>query len=133
MSLSLCNYVAYGDIYRNCENDEVEVTKLPAFVKEEEELVQYDELREVGMLPTISVDESDDKENVIDVPAIPIAELREMTNDFNVRFLIANESSGGSLYHGVLQNGQHVAIKKLYKKSPLKIFLSKVQHILIRL
>ena len=47
------------------------------------------------------------------VPAtIPLDELAEITDDFDVKSLIG-EGSSGKVYHGVLKSGLAAAIKKL--------------------
>lgn len=48
----------------------------------------------------------------IAVPAIPIDELKDITDNFGTKALIG-EGSYGRVYHGVLTNGQAAAIKKL--------------------
>ncbi|KAJ0988459.1 hypothetical protein J5N97_006815 [Dioscorea zingiberensis] len=48
----------------------------------------------------------------IEIPAITLAELNKMTNNFRPKALIA-EGSYGRIYYGVLSSGQPAAIKKL--------------------
>jgi len=48
----------------------------------------------------------------IAVPAIPIDELKDITDNFGTKALIG-EGSYGRVYHGVLSSGQAAAIKKL--------------------
>lgn len=48
----------------------------------------------------------------IDVPAISVDELRDVTDNFGNNTLIG-EGSYGRVYRGVLRNGQDVALKKL--------------------
>ncbi|KAJ3679582.1 hypothetical protein LUZ60_017593 [Juncus effusus] len=48
----------------------------------------------------------------IEVPAIPLADLKSMTNNFGEKSLIG-EGSYGRVYHAVLNDGKAAAIKKL--------------------
>ncbi|XP_057804205.1 leucine-rich repeat receptor protein kinase MSP1-like [Salvia miltiorrhiza] len=78
--------------------------------------------------PHIPVDGSEDTQNA-DIPAIPLTELQDITDDFSSEYLIANGSSGGSLYRGVLKTGQVAAIKKLNKMLSDQEFLAQVSVI----
>ncbi|KAK4428131.1 Receptor-like protein kinase FERONIA [Sesamum alatum] len=46
------------------------------------------------------------------VPAIPLDELKDITDDFNLKYF-TGERSYGRVYHGVLKSGQSATIKKL--------------------
>lgn len=70
--------------------------------------------------PVIPVDAN------ISVTAISQAELQDITDYFSSKFLIANGSSGGSLFRGVLKSGKVAAIKRLNKKLPDQEFLVQV-------
>ncbi|KAM5564514.1 hypothetical protein ABKV19_018874 [Rosa sericea] len=48
----------------------------------------------------------------IEVPLIPVEELKEITDNFGTNALIG-ESSYGRVYYGVLKSREHAAIKKL--------------------
>ena len=48
----------------------------------------------------------------IAVPAIPVEELKDITNNFGLEALIG-EGLYWRVYHGVLNGGQNAAIKKL--------------------
>ncbi|KAK9989211.1 hypothetical protein SO802_029450 [Lithocarpus litseifolius] len=62
----------------------------------------------------------------IAVPAIPVEELKAITDNFGTKALIG-EGSYGRVYHGVLNGGQTAAIKKLdSSKQPDQEFLAKV-------
>ncbi|XP_068662131.1 pto-interacting protein 1-like [Aristolochia californica] len=63
------------------------------------------------------------------VPAIPVDELKEVTDSFGQKALIG-EGSYGRVYHGVLKNGQTAAIKKLdASKQPDQEFLAQVSMV----
>lgn len=67
----------------------------------------------------------------IEVPAIPVDELKEITENFGTGALIG-EGSYGRVYHGVLQSGQPAAIKKLdASKQPDEEFLAQVYAVVI--
>lgn len=62
----------------------------------------------------------------IAVPAIPIDELKDITDNFGTKALIG-EGSYGRVYHGVLSSGKVAAIKKLdSSKQPDQEFLAQV-------
>ncbi|KAL2530671.1 Protein kinase superfamily protein [Forsythia ovata] len=62
----------------------------------------------------------------ISVPAIPVDELRDVTDNFGTKSLIG-EGSYGRVYHGVLRSGHAAAIKKLdSSKQPDQEFLAQV-------
>lgn len=62
----------------------------------------------------------------IEVPTIPIDELKEVTEGFGTSALIG-EGSYGRVYYGVLKSGQHAAVKKLdASKQPDDEFLAQV-------
>lgn len=62
----------------------------------------------------------------IEVPAIPVDELKEVTDNFGANSLIG-EGSYGRVYYGVLKSGQAAAIKKLdASKQPDDEFLAQV-------
>lgn len=48
----------------------------------------------------------------IEVPELSFAELKEKTDDFGSKALVG-EGSYGRVYYAVLENGKHVAVKKL--------------------
>lgn len=48
----------------------------------------------------------------IEVPALSLEELKEKTDNFGSKALIG-EGSYGRVYYAVLDNGKHVAVKKL--------------------
>ncbi|KAJ4956818.1 hypothetical protein NE237_013601 [Protea cynaroides] len=63
------------------------------------------------------------------VPAIPVDELKEMTDNFGTQALIG-EGSYGRVYYGVLTNGKAAAIKKLdASKQPDQEFLAQVSMV----
>ncbi|KAF5733434.1 Pto-interacting protein 1 [Tripterygium wilfordii] len=65
----------------------------------------------------------------IEVPALPVDELREITDNFGTPALIG-EGSYGRVYHGVLKSGQAAAIKKLdASKQPDDEFLAQVSMV----
>ena len=62
----------------------------------------------------------------IAVPAIPVDELKEVTDNFGTNSLIG-EGSYGRVYYGILKSGQAAAIKKLDASKQLDDdFLSQV-------
>lgn len=62
----------------------------------------------------------------IAVPAIPVDELKDITDNFGSKCLIG-EGSYGRVYHGVLKSGQAAAVKKLdSSKQPHQEFLAQV-------
>lgn len=62
----------------------------------------------------------------IAIPAIPVDELRDITDNFGTKALIG-EGSYGKVYHGVLASEQAAAIKKLdSSKQPNQEFLAQV-------
>ncbi|KAL3641859.1 cleavage polyadenylation factor subunit pti1 [Castilleja foliolosa] len=65
----------------------------------------------------------------ISVPAIPVDELKDITDNFGSKSLIG-EGSYGRVYHGVLKTGQAAAVKKLdSSKQPDQEFLSQVSMV----
>ncbi|GFP81247.1 pto-interacting protein 1 [Phtheirospermum japonicum] len=65
----------------------------------------------------------------ISVPAIPVDELKDVTDNFGSKSLIG-EGSYGRVYHGVLKSGQAAAVKKLdSSKQPDQEFLSQVSMV----
>ncbi|KAG2308290.1 hypothetical protein Bca52824_028038 [Brassica carinata] len=65
----------------------------------------------------------------IEVPTIPVSELKEATDDFGSTSLIG-EGSYGRVYYGVLTNQQPAAIKKLgSNKQPDSEFLAQVSMV----
>ncbi|KAG5514078.1 hypothetical protein RHGRI_035473 [Rhododendron griersonianum] len=65
----------------------------------------------------------------IDVPAISVDEIKEVTDNFGTNSLIG-EGSYGRVYYGVLTNGSHAAIKKLdSSKQPDEEFLAQVSMV----
>ncbi|KAK6913616.1 Serine-threonine/tyrosine-protein kinase, catalytic domain [Dillenia turbinata] len=65
----------------------------------------------------------------IAVPAIPVEELKEITDNFGTKALIG-EGSYGRVYYGVLKSGQTAAIKKLdSSKQPDQEFLAQVSMV----
>ncbi|KAL6503312.1 cleavage polyadenylation factor subunit pti1 [Orobanche gracilis] len=74
-----------------------------------------------------------DKETInmqpIAVPAIPVDELRDITDNFGSSSLIG-EGSYGRVYYGVLKSGQAAAVKKLdASKQPDQEFLAQVSMV----
>lgn len=62
----------------------------------------------------------------IEVPAILVDELKEVTENFGTNALIG-EGSYGRVYYGILKSGQAAAIKKLdASKQPDDEFLAQV-------
>lgn len=62
----------------------------------------------------------------IAVPAIPVDELKEVTDNFGTNSLIG-EGSYGRVYYGILKSGRAAAIKKLdASKQPDDEFLAQV-------
>lgn len=62
----------------------------------------------------------------ISVPAIPVDELKEVTDNFGTNSLIG-EGSYGRVYYGTLKSGRAAAIKKLdASKQPDDEFLAQV-------
>lgn len=67
----------------------------------------------------------------IAVPAIPVDELKEKTDNFGSSSLIG-EGSYGRVYFGVLKSGQAAAVKKLdSSKQPDQEFLAQVQTLIM--
>ncbi|XP_040990601.1 pto-interacting protein 1-like [Juglans microcarpa x Juglans regia] len=65
----------------------------------------------------------------IAVPAIPLNELKDITDNFGTKALIG-EGSYGKVYHGVLASEQAAAIKKLdSSKQPAQEFLAQVSMV----
>ncbi|GER46928.1 protein kinase superfamily protein [Striga asiatica] len=65
----------------------------------------------------------------IAVPAIPVDELKDITDNFGSKSLIG-EGSYGRVYHGVLKSGQTAAVKKLdSSKQPDQEFLAQVSMV----
>ncbi|KAJ6790909.1 pto-interacting protein 1-like isoform X2 [Iris pallida] len=65
----------------------------------------------------------------IAVPAIPVEELKEITDNFGTKALIG-EGSYGRVYYGVLKNGRATAIKKLdASKQPDQEFQAQVSMV----
>lgn len=65
----------------------------------------------------------------IAIPAIPIDELKDITDNFGAKALVG-EGSYGRVYHGVLTSGQSVAIKKLdSSRQPDHEFLAQVSMV----
>ncbi|KAK1281399.1 Pto-interacting protein 1 [Acorus gramineus] len=63
------------------------------------------------------------------VPAIPVDELKEITDNFGTKALIG-EGSYGRVYYGVLKSGRAAAIKKLdASKQPDQEFLAQVSMV----
>lgn len=57
---------------------------------------------------------------------IPLDELAEITDNFDVKFVIG-EGSNGKVYHGVLKSGLAAAIKKLDSSNQAdQVFLAQV-------
>jgi len=66
---------------------------------------------------------------LIEVPQIPIEELKEATDNFGPKSLIG-EGSYGRVYYSVLRNGRTAAIKKLdTSKQPDQEFLAQVSMV----
>ncbi|KAL7098344.1 hypothetical protein ACP275_09G011100 [Erythranthe tilingii] len=88
----------------------------------------------VNMLPiTIPGDELLDKQTInmlpIDVPAIPVDELKNITDTFGSQCLVG-VGSYGEVYRGVMKNGQDAAFKKLdSSRQTSQIFLAQVSKI----
>jgi len=62
----------------------------------------------------------------IAVPAIPVDELEDITENFSSEVLVG-KGSYGRVFYGVLKSGKEAAIKKLYPtKQPDQEFLSQV-------
>ncbi|KAG6494622.1 pto-interacting protein 1-like [Zingiber officinale] len=69
------------------------------------------------------------KAQPIAVPAIPLDEIREITQNFGDEALIG-EGSFGRVYFGVLKNGRSTAVKKLdSSKQPDQEFLAQVSMV----
>ncbi|KAL1806780.1 hypothetical protein DCAR_0832620 [Daucus carota subsp. sativus] len=65
----------------------------------------------------------------INVSALQVDELKDITDNFGTKALIG-EGSYGRVYHGVLKNGQAAAIKKLdSSKQPDQEFLAQVSMV----
>ncbi|KAK9950425.1 hypothetical protein M0R45_005918 [Rubus argutus] len=65
----------------------------------------------------------------IEVPLIPVEELKEITDNFGTNALIG-EGSYGRVYYGVLKSGEHAAIKKLdASKQPDEEYLAQVSMV----
>ena len=70
---------------------------------------------------------------LIEVPQIPIEELKEATDNFGPKSLIG-EGSYGRVYYSVLRSGRTVAIKQLdTRKQPGQEFLAQVRHSNVKL
>lgn len=62
----------------------------------------------------------------IEVPIIPVEEIKDITDSFGNNALIG-EGSYGRVYYGVLKNGKTAALKKLdSSKQPDQEFLAQV-------
>lgn len=99
------------------QKDSNEVETIPASEEEdafEKRALQVD-LNVFRKKPTLRLDYTVDMLPMY-IPAIPLAEIKEITDDFNSKCLIANGSGGELIFHGVLKSGQDVANKKFYKK-----------------
>lgn len=69
----------------------------------------------------------------IAVAAIPVDELKDLTDNFGTKALIG-EGSYGRVYYGVLKSGPAAAIKKLdASKQPHQEFLSQVSSMVMLL
>ncbi|KAF7818085.1 pto-interacting protein 1 [Senna tora] len=69
------------------------------------------------------------KNQPIEVPAISVEELKEITDSFGTNSLIG-EGSYGRVYYGLLKSGQAAAIKKLdASKQPDEEFLAQVSMV----
>ncbi|KAL3508226.1 hypothetical protein ACH5RR_033608 [Cinchona calisaya] len=78
---------------------------------------------------TVAKDAQAIKIQPIAVPAVPVDELKDITDNFGTKALIG-EGSYGRVYHGVLKNGQAAAIKKLdSSKQPDQEFLAQVSMV----
>ena len=70
---------------------------------------------------------------LIEVPQIPIEELKEATYNFGQKSLIG-EGSCGRVYYSVLRSGRTATIKKLdTSKKPDQEFLAQVRHSNVKL
>lgn len=69
------------------------------------------------------------KVQAIEVPIIPIEEIKEVTENFGNNTLIG-EGSYGRVYYGILKNGKAAALKKLdSSKQPDQEFLAQVSMV----
>ncbi|KAH6832283.1 Protein kinase superfamily protein [Perilla frutescens var. hirtella] len=96
-----------------------DIPAIQEHASEHEQIVPVDELEDIqnaNMLP-------------IAAPFIQLAELKDITDDFNSKCLIANGSSGASLFHGVLNCGLDAVIKRFSKNLPDQAFLAQVSII----
>lgn len=67
----------------------------------------------------------------IDVPALSVDELRDVTDNFANNALIG-EGSYGRVYRGILRNGQDVALKKLdSSKQSDQELLAQVESVIV--
>lgn len=80
----------------------------------------------IHVTETLPKDNQAIKIQPIVVPASPVDELKDIADNFGTKALIG-EGSYGRVYHGVLENGQAAAIKKLdSSKQPDQEFLAQV-------
>lgn len=87
------------------------------------------DIEEDGLQYEQTVDDELEKEQNVNmppiaIPAIQLAEIKDMTDDFSWEYRIVGEYSGGSVFNGVLKSGQDAAIKQLYTKLPDHEFLA---------
>lgn len=69
------------------------------------------------------------KSQPIEVPVIPVEEIKDITDNFGNNALIG-EGSYGRVYYGILKNGRAAALKKLdASKQPDEEFLSQVSMV----
>lgn len=62
------------------------------------------------------------------VPAFSVAEIRDITDNFSHKYLIAEGSGGGRVFHRVLKSGQDAAIKLLHSNLSDHEFIAQVWH-----
>lgn len=60
------------------------------------------------------------------VPAFPLAEINDITDNFSNRYLIAEGSGGGRVFHRVLKSGQDAVIKLLHTNFSDHEFITQV-------
>ncbi|KAL8260233.1 hypothetical protein R6Q59_028186 [Mikania micrantha] len=138
-SMNKFSAIAYG-----CLHDDREQRPFMDVVKKElEETLKMELSQSAIVVPAFEVDEFN-KTNAIEVappdtkpivihsigvPALPVNELKEITDNFGVKSQIG-EGLFGKVYVGVLRSGEAAAIKKLNKiEQPDQEFLAQVSRV----
>ncbi|KAH6815822.1 Malectin/receptor-like protein kinase family protein [Perilla frutescens var. frutescens] len=136
LTFDLWNSTDYGDTGSTQKNgNKVEVLNMlpediPAI---EEDAIEYKQTADMPQIavpidPELKNEHNANMQSIV-VPAIPLSEIKEITNDFSSnKCLISKSSGGGSLFHGVLRSGQDAAVKKLSRNLSHQEFLKEVSR-----